>query len=113
MYISTFYREILGLKDDKLIGELVPVTEIQHFRKGERLIATDRKLVYVMFLLKGIVRGFFWTPREVITQIVLSKIVAQPPCRQRRIPRACRARIWKRLRTATCSASQCPVSHVY
>lgn len=60
MYISTFYREILGLKDDKLIGELVPVTEIQHyFRKGERLIMTDRKPVYVMFLLKGIVRGFF------------------------------------------------------
>ena len=59
MGISTFYREILSLKDDKLIGELVPVTEIQHFRKGERLIATDRKPIYMMFLLKGIVRGFF------------------------------------------------------
>lgn len=58
MNIRAFYTQILQIKDEELIRELMDVTEIEYLKKGEKLIEREAQQTHLVFLLKGILRGY-------------------------------------------------------
>lgn len=59
MQKDSFYREILKINDNKLVDNLSKITEMRHLHKGEILIHEGEIQEKFVFLLDGILRGFF------------------------------------------------------
>lgn len=59
MLAETFYKQILHISDDKLVRLLADITEYRSLQKGELLIGQGDKLDKFVFLIDGILRGFF------------------------------------------------------
>lgn len=60
MQKDSFYREILKINDNKLVDNLSKITEMRHLHKGEILIHEGEIQEKFVFLLDGILRGFFF-----------------------------------------------------
>lgn len=60
MLIKTFYQDILGISDEKLLRLLCDATDIRHFAKGELLISVGEHQTDMLFLRNGVVRGFYF-----------------------------------------------------
>ena len=60
MLIKTFYQDILGISDEKLLRLLCDATDIRHLTKGELLIGVGAVQKDLYFLRNGILRGFYF-----------------------------------------------------
>lgn len=59
MQINDFYREVLHLTDEKLIQKLEAVAETRCLKKREIIVRAGEMQTHVVFMVSGIVRGFF------------------------------------------------------
>lgn len=57
-----FYAEVLGVTDEKLLDIVVPISRIKTMEKGESLIRHGERQSHVMFLMEGLLRGFYLDP---------------------------------------------------
>ena len=62
MEIKRFYHEILGFRGESLIEEISAVSSIRNFCKGEMLLWQGDPQTSILFLLKGILRGYYIKP---------------------------------------------------
>lgn len=53
-------KNILGLKDEQLLNEVIPLCKILNIKKGQRLVIPGKQQVYIHLLVAGIFRGCFW-----------------------------------------------------
>lgn len=60
--IAKFIKDVLKIKNEKLIEEACKVAEVRHAKKGECLISKGTKPIYIMFkfLEEGVTRGYFY-----------------------------------------------------
>ena len=60
--ITKFIKDVLKIKNEKLIEEACKVAEVRHVKKGECLISKGTKPIYIMFkfLKEGVTRGYFY-----------------------------------------------------
>ena len=60
--VAKFIKDILKIKNEKLIEEACKVAEVRHVKKGECLISKGTKPIYIMFkfLEGGVTRGYFY-----------------------------------------------------
>lgn len=58
MTVDAFYREVIGISDEELIGYLCSITTERHLSKKEKLIQAGEIQRHLIFLLNGILRGF-------------------------------------------------------
>lgn len=58
MLLSDFYKNILHIVDDMCIKELVKISRIKFFKKGQILISEGEVPSHIYFLIHGITRGF-------------------------------------------------------
>ena len=47
--VAKFIKDILKIKNEKLIEEACKVAEVRHVKKGECLISKGTKPIYIMF----------------------------------------------------------------
>lgn len=59
MVIKTFYKDVLHISDQTLLEHFVNHTEHLHLKKGDLLIREGEMQDNFIFLLDGILRGFF------------------------------------------------------
>ena len=51
--VAKFIKDILKIKNEKLIEEACKVAEVRHVKKGECLISKGTKPIYIMFKFFG------------------------------------------------------------
>lgn len=59
MQAKSFFTDVLHISDMELVQALLSVTEYRHLNKGEMLIREGERQREFVFLVKGILRGFF------------------------------------------------------
>ncbi|MGO5096243.1 Crp/Fnr family transcriptional regulator [Agathobaculum sp. LCP25S3_E8] len=59
MVIKAFYKDVLHISDQTLLEHFVNHTKHLHLKKGDLLIREDEMQENFIFLLHGILRGFF------------------------------------------------------
>lgn len=74
-----FYREALEIEEEELLDKILAITHERHLKKKEALIQAGETQNQIVFLVSGILRGFFWTRREERSPIASAWSRAQPP----------------------------------
>lgn len=59
MHLETFYTEVLQIQDPMLVQQMAELTQCVHLSKGELLIQEGERQERFVFLVEGILRGFF------------------------------------------------------
>lgn len=55
-----FLKNTLGLKDEQLLTDAIPLCKILNIKKGQKLIIPGEQQVNIHLLVNGIFRGYFW-----------------------------------------------------
>lgn len=58
MNMSEFYRDILGVKNERTIRLLAENSRFVHHAKGDNIVEPDQPMTQVYFHLNGVTRGF-------------------------------------------------------
>ena len=54
-----FYCEVLGITDQKVLDAVEPISQLKHLERGDQLIRHGERQSHVMFIVEGLLRGFY------------------------------------------------------